>query len=122
TSKRKYDEVIYTAPDGEIWEQSKANQYSLSKNLIILCGHYKGIYQRIRDTYITREISMGDFVLTGGELPAAMMTDSIVRLLPGVLGNEESALSDSFQDGLIAPPVYTRPPDFRGQKVPEVLL
>lgn len=119
---RKYDEVIYTTPDGELWKQSLANYYSMQQNLILLCGHYKGIDERIRQLYVTKEISIGDFVLTGGELAAAIITDSIVRLLPGVLGNEESALSDSFQDGLLAPPVYTRPAEFRGIPVPEVLL
>lgn len=121
-SQRQYDEVIYTTPDGEVWNQKQANALSLKGNLIILCGHYKGIDQRIRDMYVTKEISIGDFVLTGGELAAAVITDSIVRLIPGVLGNEESALSDSFQDGLLAPPVYTRPAEFRGQKVPDILL
>lgn len=120
--QRTYQEIIYTCPDGEIWNQKIANTYSTYENIIILCGHYKGIDQRIRDIYVTKEISLGDFVLTGGELPAALITDSIVRLLPGVLGNEESALTDSFQDDLLAPPVYTRPADFRGHKVPEVLL
>ena len=119
---RKYDEIIYTTPDGELWKQSLANYYSMQQNIILLCGHYKGIDERIRQIYVTKEISIGDFVLTGGELAAAMLTDSIVRLLPGVLGNEESALSDSFQDGLLAPPVYTRPAEFRGIPVPEVLL
>jgi tRNA (guanine37-N1)-methyltransferase len=119
---RTYQEIIYTCPDGEIWNQKIANTYSTYENIIILCGHYKGIDQRIRDIYVTKEISIGDFVLTGGEMPAALITDSIVRLLPGVLGNEESALTDSFQDDLLAPPVYTRPSDFRGYKVPEVLL
>lgn len=119
---RTYQEVIYTCPDGEVWNQKLANTYSTYENIIILCGHYKGIDQRIRDIYVTKEISIGDFVLTGGEMPAAIITDSIVRLLPGVLGNEESALTDSFQDGLLAPPVYTRPSDFRGYKVPDVLL
>jgi tRNA (guanine37-N1)-methyltransferase len=120
--QRTYQEIIYTCPDGEIWNQKIANTSSTYENIIILCGHYKGIDQRIRDIYVTKEISIGDFVLTGGELPAALITDSIVRLLPGVLGNEESALTDSFQDDLLAPPVYTRPADFRGHKVPEVLL
>ncbi len=119
---RLYDDVIYTCPDGEVWNQSFANAYSMKKNLILLCGHYKGIDERIRALYVTKEISIGDFVLTGGELVAAMIADSIVRLIPGVLGNEESALNDSFQDGLLAPPVYTRPSEFRGLKVPEVLL
>lgn len=121
-ARHQYDEVIYTSPDGELWDQAKANTLSLAGNIIILCGHYKGIDERIRQMYVTREISIGDYVLTGGELAAAIITDSIVRLLPGVLGNEESALTDSFQDGLLAPPVYTRPAEFRGVTVPEVLL
>lgn len=121
-AQRRYDEVIYTSPDGELWDQSKANSLSLAGNIIILCGHYKGIDERIRQMYVTREISIGDYVLTGGELAAAIITDSIIRLLPGVLGNEESALTDSFQDGLLAPPVYTRPAEFKGMPVPEVLL
>ncbi len=121
-SQRQYDEVIYTSPDGEVWNQKQANALSLKGNIIILCGHYKGIDERIRNIYVTKEISIGDYVLTGGELAAAVITDSIVRLIPGVLGNEESALSDSFQDGLLAPPVYTRPAEFRGQKVPDILL
>lgn len=121
-SERNYDEIIYTTPDGDLWNQKSANSLSLKENIIILCGHYKGIDQRIRDIYVTREISIGDFVLTGGELAAAIITDSVVRLLPGVLGNEESALSDSFQDELLAPPVYTRPAEFRGLKVPDILL
>lgn len=121
-AKRTYDEIIYTSPDGEVWNQKAANTLSLKQNLIILCGHYKGIDERIREMYVTKEISIGDYVLTGGELAAAIITDSIVRLLPGVLGNEESALSDSFQDGLLAPPVYTRPAEFKGMKVPDVLL
>lgn len=121
-SERTYDDIIYTCPDGEVWNQKLANNMSLKENLIILCGHYKGIDERIRSMYVTREISIGDYVLTGGELAAAVISDSIVRLLPGVLGNEESALSDSFQDNLLAPPVFTRPADFRGHKVPEVLL
>jgi tRNA (guanine37-N1)-methyltransferase len=121
-SQRKYDEVIYTCPDGELWTQAQANTFSLKQNIILLCGHYKGIDERIRELYVTKEISIGDFVLTGGELAAALICDSIVRLLPGVLGNEESALSDSFQDGLLAPPVYTRPAEFKGLKVPDVLI
>ncbi len=120
--ERVYDEVIYTSPDGDTFDQGMANDLSLRENLLILCGHYKGIDQRIRDHFITKEISVGDFVLTGGELPAALMVDAIVRLLPGVLGDVESALSDTFQDGLLAPPIYTRPADFRGWKVPDVLL
>lgn len=119
---RPYDEVIYTSPDGEYLTQPVANQLSLLNNIIILCGHYKGIDHRIREHLITREISIGDFVVTGGELPAAVIADSVVRLLPGVLGNEESALSDSFQDHLLAPPVYTRPAEYNGWSVPEVLL
>lgn len=121
-SERAYDEIIYTSPDGEKFNQSMANRYSMAQNLIILCGHYKGIDHRIREHFITREISVGDFVLTGGEIPAAMMTDAIVRLLPGAIGDETSALSDSFQDNLLAPPVYTRPADYKGWKVPEILL
>jgi len=121
-SEREYDEVIYTSPDGERFNQPLANRLSLHKNLIILCGHYKGIDHRVREHLITREISVGDFVLTGGELPAAIMTDAIVRLLPGAISDETSALSDSFQDGLLAPPVYTRPSDYKGWKVPEILL
>lgn len=121
-SERNYDEIIYTSPDGVKFDQKMANNYSLSENLIILCGHYKGIDHRIREHLITREISIGDFVLTGGELPAAMMTDAIVRLIPGAIGDEQSALSDSFQDNLLAPPVYTRPADYKGWKVPDILL
>lgn len=121
-SQHEYDEIIYTSPDGEPFNQKLANQLSLKRNLLILCGHYKGIDQRIRDHFITREVSLGDFVLTGGELAAAAMTDAIVRLLPGVISDETSALSDSFQDNLLAPPVYTRPADYQGWKVPDVLL
>jgi tRNA (guanine37-N1)-methyltransferase len=121
-AERDYDAVIYLTPDGETLRQSLVNKLSLSGNLMMICGHYKGIDHRIREMYVTREISVGDFVLTGGELAAAVLTDAIVRLLPGVLGNEESALSDSFQDGLLAPPVYTRPEVFGGLSVPEVLL
>ena len=121
-SQRDYDEVIYTSPDGEQFNQKAANSLSLLNNIIILCGHYKGIDYRIREHLITREISIGDYVLTGGELAAAVMTDSIVRLIPGVLSDEQSALSDCFQDNLLAPPVYTRPADYKGWKVPEVLL
>lgn len=120
--ERSYDEVIYTSPDGEILTQPLANSLSLAQNIIILCGHYKGIDHRIREHLITREISIGDFVLTGGELPAAVITDAVIRLIPGVLGDEQSALSDSFQDNLLAPPIYTRPADYQGWKVPEVLL
>ena len=121
-SQRDYDEVIYTSPDGETFNQKIANSLSLLGNVIILCGHYKGIDYRIREHLITREISIGDYVLTGGELAAAVMTDSIVRLIPGVLSDEQSALSDSFQDNLLAPPVYTRPADYKGWHVPDVLL
>ncbi|MDD3321574.1 MAG: tRNA (guanosine(37)-N1)-methyltransferase TrmD [Paludibacter sp.] len=121
-SERNYDEVIYTSPDGEKFDQKMANSYSMSENLIILCGHYKGIDHRIREHLITREITIGDYVLTGGELPAAIMTDAIVRLIPGAIGDEQSALSDSFQDNLLAPPVYTRPADYKGWKVPDILL
>ncbi len=121
-SQRNYDEIIYTSPDGEPYTQKEANKLSLKKNIIILCGHYKGIDQRIRDNYITKEISIGDYVLTGGELAAAVITDSIIRLLPGAISDETSALSDSFQDNLLAPPVYTRPSEYKGMKVPDVLL
>ncbi len=121
-SQRAYDEVIYTSPDGETFSQGIANELSLRENLIILCGHYKGIDHRIREHLITREISVGDYVLTGGELPAAIMTDAIVRLLPGVIGDAESALSDTFQDDLLAPPIYTRPAEYKGWRVPEILL
>lgn len=121
-SQRPYDEVIYMTPDGATLQQGMANELSLKKNLIILCGHYKGVDERVREHYITREISIGDYVLSGGELAAAVLADSIIRLLPGVLNNETSALSDSFQDDLLAPPVYSRPADFKGMKVPEVLL
>jgi tRNA (guanine37-N1)-methyltransferase len=122
TSERDYDEIIYTSPDGLRFNQQEANKLAVSNNLIILCGHYKGVDQRIRDYLITREISIGDYVLTGGELAAAVITDSVVRLLPGAISDETSALSDSFQDGLLAPPVYTRPAEFLGWKVPEILL
>lgn len=121
-AERTYDEIIYTSPDGELWEQKTANSFSQLQNIIILCGHYKGIDQRIRDQLITREISIGSYVLTGGELAAAIIADSIVRLIPGVLSDETSALSDSFQDNLLAPPVYTRPREFNGWKVPDILL
>jgi len=121
-SQRNYDEVIYTSPDGEQFNQQCANSLSMLENVIILCGHYKGIDYRIREHLITREISIGDYVLTGGELAAAVMTDSIVRLIPGVLSDEQSALSDCFQDNLLAPPVYTRPSEYNGWKVPDVLL
>ncbi len=120
-SERDYDEIIFTAPDGEKFEQKHANELSIKKNMIFLCGHYKGVDQRIRDHLITREFSIGDYVLSGGELPALVMTDAIVRLIPGVLGDAESALSDSFQSELLEGPVYTRPAEFRGMKVPEIL-
>jgi len=122
SSKTVYDEVIYLSPDGNLLDQKLANRLSLSKNLLILCGHYKGIDERIREHFITLEISIGDYVLSGGELAAAVLSDAVVRLLPGVLNDETSALSDSFQDNLLSPPVYTRPSDFRGWKVPPVLL
>lgn len=121
-SEREYDEIIYTSPDGEVFTQKMANRLSLKNNIIILAGHYKGVDQRIRDHLITREISIGDFVLSGGEIPAAVIIDAIVRLIPGALSDEQSALSDSFQDDLLAPPVYTRPAEFMGWKVPDVLL
>lgn len=122
-SERTYDEVIYMSPDGELFNQKIANQMSFSyKNIILLCGHYKGIDERLREHVVTREISIGDYVLTGGELAAAVVADSIIRLIPNVLNNETSALTDSFQDDLLAPPVYTRPADYKGWKVPEILL
>ncbi len=121
-SQRHYDEVIYLSPDGEILSQAVSNELSLKENLILLCGHYKGIDHRIREHLVTREISVGDYVVSGGEIPAALLADSIVRLIPGALTDETSALSDSFQDGLLSPPVYTRPADFNGWKVPDVLL
>lgn len=121
-NQRTYDQVIYMTPDAPVWNQERANSTSLLTNLIIVCGHYKGIDQRIRDTYITDEISVGDFVLTGGEIPAMTVIDSLCRLLPGAIGNAESALTDSFQDKLLSPPVYTRPADYKGMKVPDVLL
>lgn len=121
-SQRNYDEIIYLTPDGETLRQGAANQLSLRQNLIMLCGHYKGVDQRVRDLFITREISIGDYVLSGGELPAAVLTDAIIRLIPGVLNDETSALTDSFQDQLLAPPVYSRPFDFEGHKVPDILL
>ncbi|HEY8397939.1 MAG TPA: tRNA (guanosine(37)-N1)-methyltransferase TrmD, partial [Flavihumibacter sp.] len=121
-SERTYDEIIYVTPDGERFNQKTANQLSLLHNIILLCGHYKGVDQRVRDLFITREISIGDYVLSGGEIPAAVITDSVVRLIPGVLNDESSALSDSFQDNLLAPPVYTRPAEFEGHKVPDILL
>jgi len=121
-NQRIYDEIIYTTPDGKLFDQKEANILSLQKNIIILCGHYKGIDQRIRDNFITKELSIGDYVLSGGELAAAVITDSIVRLLPGAITDETSALSDSFQDNLLGPPVYTRPADYKGMKVPDILL
>lgn len=120
--ERTYDEIIYLTPDGGLFNQKTANQLSLKENLLLICGHYKGIDERIRRQYITKEISIGDYVLSGGELPAAILVDAIGRLLPGVLNDETSALFDSFQDNLLAPPVYTRPADFRGDKVPDILL
>lgn len=121
-SERQYDEIIYMTPDGHRFEQKTANELSLKKNLIILCGHYKGVDQRVRDHFITREISVGDFVLSGGELATSVVCDAIIRLIPGVLSNETSALTDSFQDDLLAPPIYTRPADYKGWEVPEILL
>ena len=120
--ERQYDEVIYLSPDGEMFDQPMANALSMKKNLILLCGHYKGVDERVREHLITKEISIGDYVLSGGELAALVVTDAVVRLLPGVLSDETSALSDSFQDGLLAPPVYTRPADYKGWQVPEILL
>jgi tRNA (guanine37-N1)-methyltransferase len=120
--ERVYDEIIYMTPDGELLEQPLANQLSLLGNIMILCGHYKGVDERVRELYITREISIGSYVLSGGELAAAVLADSIIRLIPGVLNDETSALTDSFQDNLLSPPVYTRPQDFRGHKVPAVLI
>lgn len=120
--ERAYDEIIYMAPDGEVLNQTMSNFYSSAKNIIILCGHYKGIDERIREHYITREISIGDYVLSGGEVAAMVFCDSIIRLIPGVLGDETSALSDSFQDGLLSPPVYTRPANYKGWEVPKILL
>ncbi|MBR0176071.1 MAG: tRNA (guanosine(37)-N1)-methyltransferase TrmD [Bacteroidales bacterium] len=122
TAERHYDEIIFTTPDGEQFDQPMANSLSLKENIIILCGHYKGIDYRIREHLITKEVSIGDYVLTGGELAAAVMADAIVRILPGAIGDEQSALSDSFQDNLLAAPVYTRPAEYKGWKVPEVLL
>jgi tRNA (guanine37-N1)-methyltransferase len=121
-AERTYDEIIYTSPDGKKFDQQTANALSMMKNIVILCGHYKGIDYRIREHLITMEISIGDYVLTGGELAAAVIADATVRLIPGAIGDEQSALSDSFQDGLLAPPVYTRPADYKGWKVPEILL
>ena len=121
-AERTYDEVIYVTPDGEVLDQRMANILSLGENLIILCGHYKGVDERVREMYITKEVSIGSYVLSGGELAAAVLTDSIIRLIPGVLNDETSALTDSFQDDLLSPPVYTRPPEFKGNRVPDVLL
>ena len=121
-SERDYDEIIFMTPDGETFDQPMANSLSLLENVIILCGHYKGVDYRVREHFITKEISIGDYVLTGGELPALCVTDALVRLIPGVIGDEQSALSDSFQDNLLAPPVYTRPADYNGWKVPDILL
>jgi tRNA (guanine37-N1)-methyltransferase len=120
-AERDYEEIIYMTPDGKTFNQHTANELSLKENIIILCGHYKGVDQRVRDQFITREISVGDFVLSGGELAAAIVCDAVIRLIPGVLGNETSALTDSFQDNLLAPPIYTRPADYKGWKVPEIL-
>ncbi|MAP81028.1 MAG: tRNA (guanosine(37)-N1)-methyltransferase TrmD [Aequorivita sp.] len=120
-AERDYDEIIYMTPDGKTFNQNTANELSLKENIIILCGHYKGVDQRVRDHFITREISVGDFVLSGGELGAALVCDAVIRLIPGVLGNETSALTDSFQDNLLAPPIYTRPAEYKGWKVPEIL-
>lgn len=122
TKERDYDDIIFLTPDGEKFNQKMSNKLSMSKNIILLCGHYKGIDQRIRDKYITKEISIGDYVLTGGELAAMVVTDSIIRLIPGVLSDETSALTDSFQDNLLSPPVYTRPYEYEGMKVPDILL
>ena len=121
-AERQYDDIIFTTPDGEQFSQPIANQLSMKQNLMILCGHYKGIDYRIREHYITREISIGDYVLTGGEIPAAVIADAVVRLIPGAIGDEQSALSDSFQDNLLAPPVYTRTAEYKGWRVPDVLL
>ena len=121
-AERAYDEIIYMTPEGQTLDQGISNQLSLKGNIIILCGHYKGVDQRVRDQFITKEISVGDYVLSGGELAAAIVCDSVIRLIPGVLGNETSALTDSFQDGLLAPPTYTRPAEYKGWKVPDVLL
>ncbi|KXN97938.1 tRNA (guanine-N1)-methyltransferase [Aequorivita aquimaris] len=120
-AERDYDEIIYMTPDGKTFNQHTANELSLKENIIILCGHYKGVDQRVRDHFITREISVGDFVLSGGELAAAIVCDAVIRLIPGVLGNETSALTDSFQDNLLAPPIYTRPAEYKGWTVPEIL-
>ena len=122
TDQRKYDEIIYTSPDGKKFNQKEANRLALAENILILCGHYKGIDQRVRDQLITCELSIGDYVLTGGELAAAVIADSVIRLLPGAISDETSALSDSFQDGLLAPPVYTRPAEYKGWRVPDILM
>ncbi|MEX2483056.1 MAG: tRNA (guanosine(37)-N1)-methyltransferase TrmD [Brumimicrobium sp.] len=121
-AERNYDEIIYTTPDGELLEQKTCNQISLLENIIVLCGHYKGVDERVRELYITKEVSIGSYVLSGGELAAAVLVDSVVRLIPGVLNDETSALSDSFQDNLLSPPIYTRPAEYKGLKVPEILL
>ncbi len=121
-SQREYDEIFYTSPDGELLDQPSLNKYSTLNNIIILCGHYKGVDERVREHYITKEFSIGNYVLSGGELAAAVFTDAVVRLIPGVLGDEMSALSDSFQDGLVAPPAYTRPAEYNGWRVPDILL
>ncbi len=121
-AEREYDEIMYMTPDGEVWNQQTANSMSMYKNIMLLCGHYKGIDERIREKYITKEISIGDYVLSGGELAAAVVSDSLIRLIPGVLNDETSALTDSFQDNLLAPPVYTRPSNYDGMEVPKVLL
>ncbi len=121
-ANRHYDEVVFTSPDGEVFDQPMANRMSMLDNIIILCGHYKGIDYRIREHLVTREISVGDYVLTGGELPAIIITDAIVRLIPGAIGDEQSALTDSFQDNLLAPPIYTRPAVYNGWRVPDILL
>ncbi|MBA4744227.1 MAG: tRNA (guanosine(37)-N1)-methyltransferase TrmD [Muricauda sp.] len=121
-SEREYDEVIYMTPDGNTLNQGMANEISMKKNIIVLCGHYKGVDQRVRDMFVTREISIGDYVLSGGELAAAILCDAVIRLLPGVLNDETSALTDTFQDNLLAPPVYTRPADYKGKEVPKILL
>lgn len=121
-SERPYDEIIYLSPDGEVLNQKMANHLSLKENLLLICGHYKGIDQRIRDIYVTKEISIGDYVLSGGEIAASVLTDAILRLVPGIMGDETSALTDSHQDGLLAPPIYTRPAEFNGHKVPDILL
>ncbi|NEV94114.1 tRNA (guanosine(37)-N1)-methyltransferase TrmD [Psychroflexus sp. YR1-1] len=121
-SERTYDEVIYLTPDGDVLNQGMANSLSLQENMIMLCGHYKGVDQRVRDMFVTKEISIGDYVLSGGELAAAVLCDSIIRLIPGVLGNETSALTDAFQDNLLSPPIYTRPAEYKGHEVPKILL